>query len=95
MMLSNHCMDSVRTSCFIAAASGTVLVRRGALKFRQETRQTSNFSNPATVLVIRTSSTNVAELTFHELPAAALTFQRSLVLLKYLYSLLSCIQFPS
>jgi len=88
-------MDSVRTSCFIAAASGTFLVRRGALKFRQETRQSSNFSNPATVLVICTSSTNVAELPFHELPATGFTFQRSLLLLKYLYSVLSFIQFPS
>jgi hypothetical protein len=88
-------MDSVRTSSIIAAASGTVLVRQGTIKFRQETRQISNFSNPATVLVICTSSTNVAELPFHGLPATAFTLQRSLVLLKYLYSVLSFIQFPS
>lgn len=86
-------MDSARNSCLFAAASVTVLVRRGTLKFRHETRRNSNFSNPAAVLVICSSSTNVAELPFHELPAAAFTFQRSVVLLKYLYSVLSFIIF--
>jgi hypothetical protein len=88
-------MGSVRT-CFIAAGSGTVCVRRwgegGHCNSVRERGTLRTSAKIATVLVICTS--NVAELTFHELPAAAFTFQRSLVLLKYVYSVLSFIQFP-